>query len=538
MVLRCRKILIRVLAILVLLALVQGSLPGKTNYKKWLNQEVVWIISKAEREDFGTLRKSDEKEQFMHRFWKRRDPSPSTEKNEYKEEHYRRLLYANEAFGEGVPGWKSDRGRIYILHGPPDNSYYYNSRAVLSPMKELPSSQQNPNTLVWIYHRIRNARHALGEMRLVFQPSMGMNTQTFALSDSKAAQERAELLGRHFGASDPNIVEADVRYKLVMAGPPRMINAKGADIPSAGQGEFGKYMEDLFRSPGDMLEETEKEVARREKAKADFATSANIEISYGQTPFSLTAQAVVQPDGYWLVPVRVEIPLEDLTDDKLDIYAAVLDSRGSLFDEFIDTLRVDREGGDKADTQLAYSNAFVLPSGQYRLRVAVREVVSRKTGFGEESLDLNTTVGPKVELGAVVLANRLEVLPKTEEGADSVPLLPGDGIVFSGMRLLDNPSQTFYGTDYLFLFVQLRSVEPGSKVSLNGNFIRDGEVVRRLDPRLVDFVQTHAEFGTAVPLEGFAPGDYVLQLQALDHSSKSFDIRRVSFRVLEPLSAN
>jgi hypothetical protein len=187
---------------------------------------------------------------------------------------------------------------------------------------------------------------------------------------------------------------------------------------------------------------------------------------------------------------------------------------------------------------LAYSNAFVLPSGQYRLRVAVREVVSRKTGFGEESLDLNTTVGPKVELGAVVLANRLEVLPKTEEGADSVPLLPGDGIVFSGMRLLDNPSQTFYGTDYLFLFVQLRSVEPGSKVSLNGNFIRDGEVVRRLDPRLVDFVQTHAEFGTAVPLEGFAPGDYVLQLQALDHSSKSFDIRRVSFRVLEPLSAN
>ncbi len=98
-----------------------AALP-ETPYKKWLDQEVVYIVSDAERQAFRRLTTDEEREKFIEQFWLRRDPTPDTEKNEYREEHYRRIAYANENFGvaNGVPGWKTDRGMIYIKYGPPD----------------------------------------------------------------------------------------------------------------------------------------------------------------------------------------------------------------------------------------------------------------------------------------------------------------------------------------------------------------------------------------------------------------------------------
>ena len=89
-------------------------------YKKWLNEDVVWIITDEERAAFKQLSNDEERDNFIEAFWQRRDPTPDTEENEYKEEHYRRIAYANEHFAAGIPGWKSDRGRIYIMYGPAD----------------------------------------------------------------------------------------------------------------------------------------------------------------------------------------------------------------------------------------------------------------------------------------------------------------------------------------------------------------------------------------------------------------------------------
>ena len=89
-------------------------------YKKWLNEDVVWIITDQERAAFKQLSNDEERDNFIEAFWQRRDPTPDTEENEYKEEHYRRIAYANEHFAAGIPGWKTDRGRIYIMYGPPD----------------------------------------------------------------------------------------------------------------------------------------------------------------------------------------------------------------------------------------------------------------------------------------------------------------------------------------------------------------------------------------------------------------------------------
>src|SRR5208283_526081 len=91
-----------------------------STYKKWLNEDVRWIITPEELSAFKQLSNDEERDAFIEQFWLRRDPTPDTPENEYKEEHYRRIAYANEHFAAGIPGWRTDRGRIYIAYGPPD----------------------------------------------------------------------------------------------------------------------------------------------------------------------------------------------------------------------------------------------------------------------------------------------------------------------------------------------------------------------------------------------------------------------------------
>ena len=91
-----------------------------TPYKTWLNEDVVYIISPDERKAFLQLETNEEREQFIESFWLRRSSNPDLPDNDFKEEHYRRIAYANEHFASGIPGWKTDRGRIYIIWGPPD----------------------------------------------------------------------------------------------------------------------------------------------------------------------------------------------------------------------------------------------------------------------------------------------------------------------------------------------------------------------------------------------------------------------------------
>jgi GWxTD domain-containing protein len=102
-----------------------GSATAQTEQKaspwqKWLNEDVVYLISDQEKAAFERLKTDEERQQFVEQFWARRDPTPDTPENEFKEEHYRRIAYANNHFASKVPGWKTDRGRIYILYGPPD----------------------------------------------------------------------------------------------------------------------------------------------------------------------------------------------------------------------------------------------------------------------------------------------------------------------------------------------------------------------------------------------------------------------------------
>ncbi len=93
----------------------------KGTYKIWLNEEVPYIITDDEKKAFLSLSNDEERDAFIESFWLRRNPNPDSPENEYREEHYRRIAYANEHFAAGKPGWKTDRGHIYIAFGPADS---------------------------------------------------------------------------------------------------------------------------------------------------------------------------------------------------------------------------------------------------------------------------------------------------------------------------------------------------------------------------------------------------------------------------------
>src|SRR5438128_1207927 len=124
-------------------------------YKKWLDEDVRWIITDEERAAFRQLSNDEERDNFIEAFWQRRDPTPDTVENEFKEEHYRRIAYANEHFAAGIPGWKTDRGRIYIVYGPADEIESHPSGGTYErPMEEGGGSTSTYPFEQWRYRYI------------------------------------------------------------------------------------------------------------------------------------------------------------------------------------------------------------------------------------------------------------------------------------------------------------------------------------------------------------------------------------------------
>lgn len=120
-------------------------------YKNWLNEDVRWIITDEERVDFKKLSDDKQRDQFIEAFWERRNPTPGAVENAFKEEHYRRLTYSNVHFAAGAPGYKTDRGHIFIVAGVPDKIDYYSyATDAQKPTKLVPESE------VWHYGYIKD----------------------------------------------------------------------------------------------------------------------------------------------------------------------------------------------------------------------------------------------------------------------------------------------------------------------------------------------------------------------------------------------
>jgi GWxTD domain-containing protein len=127
----------------------------KGEYKKWVDEDVRWIITDQEMQAFKSLSNDEERDQFIENFWLRRNPNPDSPENEYREEHYARIAYANEHFAAGKPGWRTDRGHIYIAYGKPDSTDSHPSGGSYErPMEEGGGNTSTFPFEIWHYRYI------------------------------------------------------------------------------------------------------------------------------------------------------------------------------------------------------------------------------------------------------------------------------------------------------------------------------------------------------------------------------------------------
>jgi len=126
-------------------------------YRKWLDEDVRYIITDQERAEFTKIISDQQRDEFVARFWERRNPDPGSPRNTFKEEHYRRLAYANTHFAAKVPGYRTDRGRIYILYRPPEEREQHPARNRFVPAS-APATSRFPSD-IWLYHYIKGVGH-------------------------------------------------------------------------------------------------------------------------------------------------------------------------------------------------------------------------------------------------------------------------------------------------------------------------------------------------------------------------------------------
>jgi GWxTD domain-containing protein len=192
-------------------------------HEKWIKEEVVYIITPKERAVFNKLENDKERDMFIEEFWRHRDPTPGTPRNEVKEEHYRRLEYANDRFGGTTPfdGWATDRGKFYIMLGEPAYIERYLNSNVTHPI-EIWYFQGKPNLRQVPFFRLMFFRRAgVGDYELynplIDGPKELVPTADLQLMKEVAATEGTIDLVSEGRETDPSQVAAtDKNFSSVM----------------------------------------------------------------------------------------------------------------------------------------------------------------------------------------------------------------------------------------------------------------------------------------------------------------------------------
>ncbi len=379
-------------------------------YEKWLKEEVVWIIGAEERKAFEQLRDNAARDRFIEEFWARRDPTPGTPANEYREEHAARLKYVTQHFREGsTPGWKTDRGRVYIIHGPP-----------------LGRNLQQ-DTEVWSYNSNPYAEYYQGPMTLVFSRS-GAVFQQRALSESVMGQERMRMYDRGpKGAQD--LMATSQRMRLVSAGPG--IGMGGAILTSSG--ETDRYIADWLRSPGDAIEKRLREQERRREAWEELHQQVQAETRFDSLSVSLdTLTFRLETD--WHLAFTAELPAAsvefqadgELRRARVDVFCQVTAGAGDEVADRLDETLTYTLLPDRQYDKLSFSNHFRLPPGDYRLGCWFQDLANRRVGGSETTLQLPAPAPGEVVLSSLVLTQAVE----PDQGGTA------QGLVFQGMRFL------------------------------------------------------------------------------------------------------
>lgn len=404
-------------------------------YAKWLKEDVKYIITPEEKSVFLELETADEKEQFIEQFWFRRDPDPRTSVNEFREEHYRRIAHANDNFQSGWPGWMTDRGRIYIIHGEPvEIERHPAGERYDRPLHEGGGTTSTYAYEVWRYRSI----DGIGEDVLVEFVDDSF-TGEFRLSTS--AQQKDALL---------HIAEQGLTLTEQMGG-----SNDDRDLTGIDPVTFGMMppKETLFRRM-----EIYRDLQRPQDLQyKDLQRFVTVDVSYDQLPIAVGVDYLKLTESRAIVPVSVEIAHKDLSFVETNgqqragiiLYGLVTGLDGKVVAEFEHDLAATLPAGvltTRLKETSLYQKILVLDSsGRYKLDLIVQDVNGSNVGVKQVLLLPGRVASDKLQLSSIILADRVQL----QEGIPD----PDDMFMLGDVQVVPNIRQVFReGEDFQVYF--------------------------------------------------------------------------------------
>ena len=373
-------------------------------YKKWLNEDVVWIITDEERAAFKQLSNDEERDNFIEAFWQRRDPTPDTEENEYKEEHYRRIAYANEHFAAGIPGWKSDRGRIYIMYGPADEIDSHPSGGTYErPMEEGGGETSTFPFEDWRYRYLEGIGQ---EVIIEF-------VDTCMCGDYHMTLDRSEKDALLY---TPN---AGLTLYEQMGMGSKAQRFSGGGLEKLGAGPMSS---DLQTKEFDRLEQFAKLQAPPPVKYKDLEEIVNTKIITNLMPFDVRTDFVKVTGDTVLVPITVQLKYRDITFANKDgvqrgtvnIFMRVTTLTGKIVQTQEEPVQVDVPAEllpRTAENSAVYWKALPLRPGRYKVDIAVKDVNGDRKGLWSRGIVVPEYSDDKLSTSSLIVADVMEPVP-------------------------------------------------------------------------------------------------------------------------------
>jgi GWxTD domain-containing protein len=491
-------------------------------YKKWLDEDVRWIITDEERAAFKQLSNDEERDNFIEAFWQRRDPTPDTEENEFKEEHYRRIAYANEHFAAGVPGWKTDRGRVYIVYGKPDETDSHPSGGTYErPMEEGGGETSTFPFETWRYRYIEGIGQEV-IMEFVDTCMCGEYHMTIDRSEKDA------LL------YTPN---AGLTLYEQMGQSTKAQRFNGSGLERLGKGPDSSMNE---AKQFDRLEQYSKIMAPPPVKFTDLTEEVNSKVILNPMPFDVRSDFVKVTSDTVLVPVTIQMRNRDITFVNKDgiqrgtvnIFGRLSTLTGKVVQTFEDTVQVDVPAEllpRTAENASVYWKALPLRAGRYKLYVAVKDVNGDRKGIWSRSIIVPEFSDDKLATSSLVVADLMEPVPTKDIGTGSfvigtTKVRPRVGAADGkpAMFKRDKDQKLNFWMQVYNLGVDEKTHKPSATIEYNiTNLATNKSVVQKTES-----TDTMGNLGDQVTLQksitaaNLQPGVYKIEIKVNDNISK------------------
>ncbi len=486
---------------------------GSRALRKWLDEDVSYIITNEERAAFKALKTDEEREQFIEQFWLRRDPTPDTIENEYKEDHYERIAYANERFASGIPGWKTDRGRIYILYGKPDEIESHPSGGTYDrPIEEGGGTTSTFPFEIWRYRYIEGIGN---EVLLEFvDPSMSGEYRMTIDPSEKDALLHVPGAGLTF---DEQFLGIDKSQRLT--------NANGASLGSA----LGNTSRN---NPFDRLQLMANIFKPPEIKFKDLEAIVTTKLSYNLLPFKFRTDFVRVTEDSVLTPITILMQNKDLAfQEQEGIHRAVVNvfgritgitgrvAPGGIFEDTISQDIPDALFKTQLDGGSIHQKVIPLRPGLYKLDLVLKDIHSGNVGTISQRLQVPRFPDDKLQLSSLILADVVENLPPSQVGSGS--------FILGGNKVRPNVNDDFRKEKNLNLWFQVYNLKldeatrkPSATVELL--ITKNGREVKREIEEASELSNAAAQMTLSknLPLKDFEPGEYSVQVKVTDNLTK------------------